>query len=98
MAGNVSAIAQLAGFAFRAAPLFFSHVQAQRKRPVEPAPGTPAPHLWPDSGLHAAWLGHSTVLLKVDGFTILTDPVLGDRCGVRMGPVTVGIKRLGAPA
>ena len=42
------------------------------------------------TGLHAAWLGHSTVLLKIDGFTILTDPVLGARCGVRMGPVTVG--------
>jgi L-ascorbate metabolism protein UlaG (beta-lactamase superfamily) len=48
--------------------------------------------------LHAAWLGHSTVLLKLDGFTILTDPVLGERCGVRMGPVTVGLKRMVAPA
>jgi len=38
-----------------------------------------------DTGLHAAWLGHSTVLLKIDGFTILTDPILGARCGVRMG-------------
>ena len=98
MAGNVSAIAQLAGFAFRAAPLFFNHVQAQRKRPVEPAPCTPWPHLWPDSGLHAAWLGHSTVLLKVDGFTILTDPVLSRNCGIRMGPVTIGMKRLIEPA
>jgi len=48
--------------------------------------------------LHAAWLGHSTVLLKIDGFTILTDPILGARCGVRMGPVTVGLRRLVAPA
>jgi L-ascorbate metabolism protein UlaG (beta-lactamase superfamily) len=48
--------------------------------------------------LHAAWLGHSTVLLKIDGFTILTDPVLGARCGIRMGPVTVGLKRMVAPA
>ena len=38
------------------------------------------------------------MLLKVDGFTILTDPLLGERCGVRMGPVTVGLKRLVAPA
>jgi L-ascorbate metabolism protein UlaG (beta-lactamase superfamily) len=30
--------------------------------------------------------------------TILTDPVLGDRVGVRVGPVTVGLKRLVAPA
>lgn len=63
-----------------------------------PAPFVPNPQKWPDHGLHAAWLGHSTVLLKVDGFTILTDPVLGLRCGVRMGPLTVGLKRMVAPA
>jgi len=67
----------------------------QRKRTkVLPAPFVPCPKLWPDQGLHAAWLGHSTVLLKIDGFTILTDPVLGKRCGVRMGPVTVGLRRM----
>jgi L-ascorbate metabolism protein UlaG (beta-lactamase superfamily) len=38
------------------------------------------------------------VLLKMDGFTILTDPVLGERCGIRMGPVTLGLKRIVAPA
>jgi L-ascorbate metabolism protein UlaG (beta-lactamase superfamily) len=53
---------------------------------------------WSDEGLHAAWVGHSTVLLKVDGFTVLTDPVFGKRCGIRVGPVTVGLKRLVAPA
>jgi len=58
----------------------------------------PHPKRWADTGLHAAWLGHSTVLLKIDGFTILTDPILGARCGVRMGPVTVGLRRLVAPA
>jgi L-ascorbate metabolism protein UlaG (beta-lactamase superfamily) len=49
-------------------------------------------------GLYAAWLGHSTVLVKVDGFTFITDPVLGPRCGVTMGPMTVGLKRLVAAA
>jgi L-ascorbate metabolism protein UlaG (beta-lactamase superfamily) len=39
-------------------------------------------------------LGHSTVLLKVDGFTILTDPVFGPRVGLNFGPLTIGIKRL----
>jgi L-ascorbate metabolism protein UlaG (beta-lactamase superfamily) len=48
--------------------------------------------------LYAAWLGHSTVLLKLDGTTILTDPVLGDRVGLSFGPMTVGLKRLVAPA
>lgn len=70
----------------------------KRKPAVAPAPFAPNPKSWPDEGLHAAWLGHSTVLLKLDGFTIITDPVLGNRCGVRMGPVTVGLKRMVAPA
>lgn len=48
--------------------------------------------------MYAAWLGHSSVLLKIDGVTILTDPVLGNRVGVRLGPLTVGLKRLVAPA
>jgi L-ascorbate metabolism protein UlaG (beta-lactamase superfamily) len=68
------------------------------KRPVGLAPFLPHPQKWPDRGLHAAWLGHSTVLLKIDGYTILTDPVLGNRCGVRVGPMTVGLKRMVAPA
>jgi L-ascorbate metabolism protein UlaG (beta-lactamase superfamily) len=38
------------------------------------------------------------VLLKVDGTTILTDPVFSDRVGLSLGPVTLGLKRLVAPA
>jgi L-ascorbate metabolism protein UlaG (beta-lactamase superfamily) len=49
-------------------------------------------------GLHAAWLGHSTVLIKLDGVTILTDPVFSTRVGLNLGPVTIGMKRLVAPA
>jgi L-ascorbate metabolism protein UlaG (beta-lactamase superfamily) len=56
------------------------------------------PRKWPDTGLHAAWLGHATVLLKVDGTTILTDPVFSDRVGLSFGPLTLGLKRLVAPA
>jgi L-ascorbate metabolism protein UlaG (beta-lactamase superfamily) len=48
--------------------------------------------------LHAAWIGHSTVLLKIDGFTILTDPVFSSRVGIRFGPATLGIRRLVEPA
>jgi len=75
-----------------------SVTRRKRKLPMAPSPFVPHPKKWPDQGLHAAWLGHSTVLLKLDGFTILTDPILGARCGVRMGPVTVGLKRMVAPA
>jgi L-ascorbate metabolism protein UlaG (beta-lactamase superfamily) len=33
----------------------------------------------PRSGLRATWLGHSTVLVEIDGWRILTDPVWGPR-------------------
>lgn len=77
--------------------LLHHHVR-ELHRPVAPAPQRPNPRAWPDTGLHAAWLGHSTVLLKIDGFTIITDPVLAARVGIRIGPLTFGIKRLVAPA
>ena len=34
------------------------------------------------SGLRATWLGHSTVLLEIDGLRVITDPVFGDRLGL----------------
>jgi L-ascorbate metabolism protein UlaG (beta-lactamase superfamily) len=68
------------------------------RRPILPAPVTPDPSKWADRGLYAAWLGHTTVLLKVDGTTILTDPVFSDRVGINLGPVTLGLKRLVMPA
>ena len=70
----------------------------ERKRRVAAAPFTPHPELWPDVGLHAAWLGHSTVLIKIEGTTILTDPVFSMRAGLNLGPLTIGVKRLIEPA
>ncbi len=32
-----------------------------------------------ESGLRATWLGHSTVLIEIDGWRVLTDPVWGSR-------------------
>ena len=72
-------------------------LQMRRRRRILPSPHTPALH-WPDRGLHAAWLGHTTVLLQADGITILTDPVFSDRVGLHLGPLTVGLKRLVKPA
>jgi len=85
-------------WAYRAAPAYFQRFTQDRKRLIRPAPNRPNPHAWPDRGLHVAWLGHSTVLLKLDGFTVLTDPVLSPRIGLNFGLVTVGLKRLVAPA
>src|SRR5579875_377144 len=85
-------------FLRRAAPAFFRQMSTEITEESVPAPHQPQPHLWPDTGLHAAWLGHSTVLLKIDGFTILTDPVFSSRVGLNIGPVTLGIKRLIATA
>jgi L-ascorbate metabolism protein UlaG (beta-lactamase superfamily) len=63
-----------------------------------PAPARPDPRDWPDRGLFAAWLGHTTVLLKIDGFTVLTDPVFSSRVGLNLGLFTLGLKRLVEPA
>lgn len=46
------------------------------------------------SDITAAWLGHCTVLLHLDGKTIITDPVLSERIGMKVGGVTVGPARL----
>ncbi|HKW99824.1 MAG TPA: MBL fold metallo-hydrolase [Bryobacteraceae bacterium] len=83
---------------YRAAPGFWQQYPRELKRPILPPPSYPSPGLWPDHGLHAAWLGHSTVLVKVDGMTILTDPVFSDRVGLNLGIMTLGLKRLTAPA
>jgi len=45
-----------------------------------------------------AWLGHSTVLINSFGITILTDPVLFPRIGIRLPGFTIGPKRSIAPA
>ena len=37
------------------------------------------------------WLGHSTTLLEIDGYRVLTDPVWSNRCSPSR---TVGPQRL----
>lgn len=94
MATRISRAPETARFLRQAAPAFFREVSREYHRESEPAQFHPEPLTWPDTGLHAAWLGHSTVLLKIDGFTILTDPVFSERVGLGLGPFTLGIKRL----
>src|SRR5882672_7487544 len=95
---GITGLAGIGTFAYRAAPAFWRQYAADMSRPIGQPSLRPDPREWPDTGLHAAWLGHSTVLLKVDGMTILTDPVFSDRVGLSFGPLTLGLKRLVAPA
>ena len=55
----------------------------------------------PGSGLRATWLAHSTVLIEIDGFRVLTDPVWATRASPsrligpkRFQPVPVALKEM----
>src|SRR5579884_1773159 len=63
-----------------------------------PPPVRPLPAGWRPTDLDVAWIGHATVLIGLGGTMILTDPALFDRVGLELGPVTLGPKRLVAPA
>ena len=67
-------------------------------RPIAPAFTKPEPLKWNDAQLTAAWIGHATVLINLFGIKILTDPVLFPRIGIRLPGLTIGPKRLTAPA
>jgi L-ascorbate metabolism protein UlaG (beta-lactamase superfamily) len=67
-------------------------------RPICPACVKPEPAKWSDSQVALAWLGHATVLINFFGVKILTDPVLFPRIGIRLPGLTIGPKRLTAPA
>jgi len=69
-----------------------------RRRRIAAAPVVPDVSRWGDEGLYAAWLGHSSVLLKIDGRFVLTDPIFSPRAGVHLGVCTVGLRRRVAPA
>src|SRR5690349_20437710 len=59
-------------------------------RSIAPAPLRPDSAKWLDNSITMAWLGHSTVLISFYGLRILTDPVLGARVGIRVGPGVAG--------
>jgi L-ascorbate metabolism protein UlaG (beta-lactamase superfamily) len=74
----------------------------ERRVPSAPLPSMDPLGLWrkpPGSGLRATWLGHSTLLLEIDGFRVLTDPVWGARASPstlagpkRFQPVPVSLR------
>ncbi len=54
----------------------------ERRVPLAPLPSMNPLEAWSKpsaSGLRATWLGHSTVLIEIDGVRVLTDPVWGPR-------------------
>ncbi|HEY2781568.1 MAG TPA: MBL fold metallo-hydrolase [Steroidobacteraceae bacterium] len=54
----------------------------ERRVPKGPLPSMNPLDSWRKpalSGLRATWLGHSTVLIEIDGLRVLTDPVWGPR-------------------
>src|SRR5689334_22051451 len=75
-----------------------------RRVPQAPLPSLNPLGRWKrpvDSGLRATWLGHSTVLLEMDGWRVLTDPVWGPRASPsrfigprRFQPVPVAMSEL----
>jgi len=76
----------------------------ERRVPAGPLPSMNPLGGWakaPASGLRATWLGHSTVLIEIDGRRVLTDPVWGPRASPsrlagprRFQPVPVPLRAL----
>jgi L-ascorbate metabolism protein UlaG (beta-lactamase superfamily) len=76
----------------------------ERRVPRGPLPSVNPNEMWlrkPASGLRATWLGHSTVLIEIDGLRVLTDPVWGRRASPsrlvgpkRFQPVPVSLRAL----
>lgn len=75
-----------------------------RRTPTGPLPSMNPLDAWlkpADTGLRATWLGHSTVLIEIDGLRVLTDPVWGKRASPsqlagpkRFQPVPLALKAL----
>jgi L-ascorbate metabolism protein UlaG (beta-lactamase superfamily) len=75
-----------------------------RRIPPRPLPSINPRDVWsdsPGSGLRATWLGHSTVLIEIDGYRVLTDPVWGARASPsrlvgpkRFQPVPIALRSL----
>ena len=76
----------------------------ENRTPPAPLPSADPRHGWSrrdESGLRVTWLGHSTVLVEIDGRRVLTDPVWGPRASPlsflgpkRFQPVPVPIEAL----
>ncbi|MCA9691631.1 MAG: MBL fold metallo-hydrolase [Nannocystaceae bacterium] len=87
-----------------ALPLAREYLRAGRRTPLAPLPTFDPLPAWRrplESGLRVTWLGHSTLLIEIDGGRVLTDPVWGERASPttlagprRFQPVPVPIAAL----
>lgn len=78
----------------------------ERRTPLQPLPSMDPRQTWlrpPSSRLRATWLGHSTVLIEMEGVRVLTDPVWGPRASPsrligpkRFQPVPVPLRSMPA--
>jgi L-ascorbate metabolism protein UlaG (beta-lactamase superfamily) len=78
--------------------------EGSRRTPSAPLPAMDPRAQWarkPRTGLRATWLGHSTMLLEIDGVRVLTDPVWGLRASPsqwvgpkRFQPVPIPVRAL----
>jgi L-ascorbate metabolism protein UlaG (beta-lactamase superfamily) len=76
----------------------------ERRVPLSPLPSLNPRETWKkraESGLRVTWLGHSTVLIEIDGWRVLTDPVWGSRVSPsqligpkRFQPVPVSLSQM----
>jgi L-ascorbate metabolism protein UlaG (beta-lactamase superfamily) len=76
----------------------------ERRVPRGPLPSISPLGAWaqkPQSGLRVTWLGHSTMLIEIDGVRILTDPVWGPRASPsalvgpkRFQPVPISLREM----
>ena len=82
---------------------FWRSMRRQFSGPEQRVPPSPPPVVSltranfdtaPASGLRVTWLGHSTVLIEIDGYRVLVDPVWGKRASPSQ---LVGPKRFHAP-
>ena len=70
----------------------------ERRVPRKQLPSVNPRDVWPSapsSGLRATWLGHSTVLIEIDGCRVLTDPVWGSRASPSRPKLSIAVRAYG---
>ncbi|MGM0714731.1 MBL fold metallo-hydrolase [Brevibacillus parabrevis] len=78
---------------------YWYHMGQLPKPAFQELDAKPEPANWSEDEVTITWVGHSTILLNVYGTKILTDPVLGEKLGLRVaGLLHFGPKRFTPPA